>query len=147
MSAADRYFVDSNLILYYVDPINSQKQARAVEWLEALWVAGAGCLSWQVLHEFYWNAVRKMRLEPARAGAIVEDLAHWKPVDTTVGLVQQAWHWTDAAQLTYWDALIVAAAQRAGARYLLSEDFQSNRYYDEILVLNPFEHSASDFAL
>jgi predicted nucleic acid-binding protein len=147
MSAADRYFVDSNLILYYVDPIDSRKQARSTEWLEALWGAGVGCLSWQVLHEFYWNAVRKMRLEPARAREIVEDLAHWSPVDTTLGLVQQAWHWTDAAQLTYWDALILAAAQRAGARYLLSEDFQSNRYYDEILVLNPFEHSASDFTL
>jgi predicted nucleic acid-binding protein len=147
MRAADRYFVDSNLILYYVDPIDSRKQARAAQWLGALWAAGVGCLSWQVLHEFYWNAVRKMRLEPARAREIVEDLAHWKPVDTTLGMVQQAWHWTDAAQLTYWDALILAAAQRAGARYLLSEDFQSNRYYDEILVLNPFEHSASDFTL
>jgi predicted nucleic acid-binding protein len=68
-------------------------------------------------------------------------------VDTTLGLVQQAWLWTDSAQLSYWDALILAAAQRAGARYLLSEDFQSNRYYDEVLVLNPFEHAASDFAL
>ena len=72
-----------------------------MEWLEALWMAGAGCLSWQVLHEFYWNAVRKMRLEPARAREIVEDLAHWKTVDTSLGLIQQAWHWVDSAQLTY----------------------------------------------
>jgi predicted nucleic acid-binding protein len=147
MSAADRYFVDSNLLLYYVDPVDARKQARAMEWLEALWMAGAGCLSWQVLHEFYWNAVRKMRLEPARAREIVEDLAHWKPVDTTLGLVQQAWHWMDSAQLSYWDALILAAAQRAGARYLLSEDFQPNRRYDEIQALNPFDRSASDFGL
>jgi len=46
MSAADRYFVDSNLLLYYVDPVDSRKQARAAEWLEALWTAGARCLSW-----------------------------------------------------------------------------------------------------
>ena len=147
MSAAARYFVDSNLLLYYVDPVDSRKQVRATEWLEALWAAGAGCLSWQVLHEFYWNAVKKMRLEPARGREIVEDLAHWKPVDTTFGLVQQAWHWMDSAQLSYWAALIVAAAQRAGARYLLSEDFQPNRRYDEIQVLNTFEYSASNFAL
>ena len=147
MSVVDRYFVDSNLLLYYVDPVNFRKQARATEWLEALWLAGAGCLSWQVLHEFYWNAVRKMLLEPARAREIVEDLAHWTPVDTTLGLVQQAWQWTDSAQLSYWDALILAAAQRAGARYLLSEDFQLDRSYDSVQVLNPFDHSASDFAL
>jgi predicted nucleic acid-binding protein len=147
MSVTERYFVDSNIVLYHVDPVDSRKQARATEWLEALWAAGAGCLSWQVLHEFYWNAVRKMRMEPAQAREIVEDLAHWKPVDTTLGLVQQAWRWMDLAQITYWDSLIVAAAQRAGARYLLSEDFQSNRYYDDFLVLNPFDHSPSDFAL
>ena len=147
MSAADRFFVDSNLLLYYVDPVESRKQARATEWLEALWMAGAGCLSWQVLHEFYWNAVRKMRLEPARARQIVEDLTHWKPVDTTLGLVQQAWHCMDSAQLSYWDALILAAAQRSGSRYLLSEGFQPNRRYQDIQVLNPFENSASDFTL
>lgn len=90
MSVAERFFVDSNLLLYYVDPVDSGKQACALEWLEALWRAGAGCLSWQVLHEFYWNAVRKMRLEPARAREIVEDLAHWRPVDTSIGLIQQA---------------------------------------------------------
>ena len=147
MSAADRFFVDSNLLLYYVDPAESRKRARATEWLEALWMAGAGRLSWQVLHEFYWNSVRKMRLEPARAREIVEDLTHWRPVDTTLGLVQQAWNWVDHAQLSYWDALILAAAERSGARYLLSEDFQPNRRYQDIQVLNPFEHSASDFAL
>jgi len=147
MSAADRYFVDSNVLLDYVDRIDSRKQARAMEWLEVLWLAGAGCLSWQVLHEFYWNAVRKMRLEPDMTREIVEYLAHWKPVDITLGLVQQAWHWTDAAQLTYWDALILAAAQRAGARYLLSEDFQSNSRYDHVQVLSPFDHSPSEFGL
>lgn len=133
--------------MYYVDPVDSRKQASAAEWLEGLWRAGAGCLSWQVLHKFYWNAVRKMRLEPARAREMVEDLAHWKPVDTTLGLVQQACQWTDSAQLTYWDALVLAAAQRAGARYLLSEDFPPNRRCDEIQILNPFEHSPSNFAL
>jgi predicted nucleic acid-binding protein len=43
----------------------------------------------------------------------------------------------DSAQLTYWDALILAAAQRSGARYLLSEDFQTNHRYDGVEVLNP----------
>ena len=126
MSAGDAFFVDSNVLLYYVDPVESAKRVRATEWLEALWMAGTGRLSWQVLHEFYWTAVRKMRLEQAKVREIVEDLSQWRPVDASVGLMQQAWHWTDVAQLFYWDALILASAQRSGARYLLSEDFQSN---------------------
>src|SRR5271157_3678415 len=145
MTVGESFFVDSNLLLYYVDPQNAQKQARATEWLDNLWIAGTGRLSWQVLHEFYWNAVRKMQMEPAAARQIVEDLAHWKPVDTSIGLIQQAWHWMDSAQIPYWDALIVAAAQRSGARYLLSEDFQPGREYEGVRIVNPFTHSASDF--
>ena len=51
----------------------------------------------------------------------------------------------DDAQLSYWDALIVAAAERCGARYLLSEDFQPGRTYGTIQVVNPFERSPSEF--
>ena len=147
MSAGDGFFVDSNLLLYYIDPVEFEKRLRASQWLEALWTAGTGRLSWQVLHEFYWNAVRKMRLAPARAREIVEDLSHWRPVGTSLGVVQQAWQWMDAAQLSYWDALILAAAQRSGARYLLSEDFQGDRRYGDVQVLNPFDHSPADFAM
>jgi predicted nucleic acid-binding protein len=146
MSGGEGFFVDSNVLLYYVDPVEAEKRARAMEWLNHLWMSGSGRLSWQVLHEFYWNAVRKMRLEAARAREIVEDLSHWRPVEASLGLVQQAWEWMDAAQLSYWDALIVAAARRAGAQYLLSEDFQPDRRYQDVRVLNPFEHSPAEFA-
>jgi len=147
MSARDLFFVDSNLLLYYVDPVDIEKQARAAEWLTFLWLEGVGRLSWQVLHEFYWNAERKMRLETEKAREMVQDLAHWKPVDTSLGLLRQAWQWTDVAQLPYWDALILAAAERTGVRYLLSEDFQPGREFDHIRVVNPFMQPPSDFAL
>jgi predicted nucleic acid-binding protein len=147
MSESEGFFVDSNVLLYSVDPVESGKQVRATEWLEALWMAGAGRLSWQVLHEFYWNAVKKMRLEPSKARGIVEDISHWKPVDTTIGLLQQAWLWSDQAQLSHWDALILAAAERSGARYLLSEDFQNGRRYGDVHVLNPFEHTPVEWGL
>ena len=110
-------------------------------------MAGTGRLSWQVLHQFYWNAVRKMRLEPAMARGIVEDISRWRPVDTSLGLVQRAWYWMDSAQVSYWDALILAGAERSGARYLLSEDFQNTRRYEDIQVVNPFEKSPAEFGL
>ena len=145
MNAGDGFFVDSNVLLYTVDPADSVRRIRSAEWIEALWKAGTGRLSWQVLHEFYWNAVKKMRMEPANARAIVEDISKWRPVDTSLGLVQRAWYWVDEAQLSYWDALILSAAQRSGARYLLSEDFESGRRYEDIEVLNPFERSPTEF--
>ena len=106
MSGVETFFVDSNLPLYHVDPVDHNKRERASDWLDHLWIAGTGRLSWQVLHEFYWNAMRKMRLDRAAAREIVEDLSQWRPVDTSVGLIREAWEWMDAAQLSYWDALI-----------------------------------------
>lgn len=144
--SAEIFFVDSNLVLYYVDPVEPEKRERATEWLDQLWMAGAGRLSWQVLHEFYWNARRKMRLDRADAREIVEDLSRWRPVDTALGLIREAWDLMDAAQLSYWDALIVAAAERSGASYLLSEDFQRDRTFGNVRVLNPFDHSPSEFS-
>lgn len=144
-SPAIPLFVDSNLLLYYVDPVDAFKQGRAADWLNHLWMTGAGRLSWQVLHEFYQNSVKKMRLEPEKAREVVEDLAHWRPIDISPGLVRRAWHWTDCAQLPYWDALIIATAERSGARYLLSEDFQANHRYEYIQVIDPFERSPADF--
>jgi predicted nucleic acid-binding protein len=143
MSGVDAYFVDSNLLLYYVDPVDSRKRLNAAAWLNHLWLTGTGRLSWQVLHEFYWNAVWKMQLKPSNARRIVEDLAQWKPVGASLGLVQQAWRWMDSAQVPYWDALILAAAERSGARYLLSEDFQPNRRFGGLQVLDPFTNAPS----
>jgi len=145
MPAGDGFFVDSNILLYYVDPVATDKQARCAEWLDALWMTGSGRLSWQVLHEFYWNAVKKMRLEPARARDMVENLSYWRPVDTSLGLIQRAWRWVDTSQLAYWDALILAAAERSSARYLLSEDFPADRSYADIRILNPFDHAPAEF--
>ena len=72
-------------------------------------------------------------------------LAVLAPGEASLPLVREAWQWVDAAQLNYWDALIVAAAQRAGARYLLWEDFQEERTFGEVEVLNPFLHSPREF--
>ncbi|MBI5085127.1 MAG: PIN domain-containing protein [Acidobacteria bacterium] len=138
MPATDRFFVDSNVLLYYVDPQDEAKRELAIRWLNHLWLTGAGAISWQVLNEFYWNAVRKMRLDPGRAREVVEDLSSWRPVDNSLGLLRRAWFLSDSAQIPHWDALIVAAAERSGASILLSEDFQAGRTFGAVSVVNPF---------
>ncbi|MCC6366544.1 MAG: hypothetical protein IT165_23750 [Bryobacterales bacterium] len=62
------------------------------------------------------------------------------PVDTDAALVIRGWSWMDEAQLSYWDALIVAAAERAESGVLLSEDFADGRRYGNLIVVNPFLH-------
>ena len=74
----------------------------------------------------------------AVARTVVESYAAWQPLGWSLALVQRAWHWLDHAGLNYWDALILAAAERAGTRWILSEDFQDGRKYGSIRVVNPF---------
>jgi predicted nucleic acid-binding protein len=147
MSAGDRFFVDTNVLLYSADPADAVKQHAARLWIQALWETGSGRLSWQVLHEFYVNAVRKLRVRGPEARNTVEIFAAWRPIDTSLGLIQRAWFWMDEAQVSYWDALIVAAAERAGCVWLLTEDLQAGRKLGAMAVVDPFRNRPWDFGL
>lgn len=132
------FFVDTNVLLYRLGGVDRDKQARAHAWLDQLWMTGRGRISWQVLHEFYWNATRKLKTSIELAQEEVRGLALWRPIENSLGLIETAWSWAEQARLPYWDGLIVAAAERAGAAYLLSEDFQAGRQFGACTVVNPF---------
>lgn len=135
---AARCFVDTNVLLYSMDSRDAAKRARARVWLDFLWKSGLGRLSWQVLHEFYANAERKMGVPSAQARATVMLFIRWKPVDMTAGLMERGWYWMDKAGLSYWDSMILAAAERLGCSQLLSEDLAAGREYEGVRVVNPF---------
>jgi predicted nucleic acid-binding protein len=137
-TAGSPSFVDTNVLLYTLDTSNPGKHAAALRWRDALWVNQGGCLSWQVLNEFYTNAVRKLGAPQVKARTLVEAYATWPVVGFSLPLLQRAWHWTDRAGVTYWDALILAAAERGVCRWLLSEDFTHGRRYGAVQIVNPF---------
>ncbi len=147
MSAGDRFFVDTNVLLYSVDALSPEKQRPARLWVDALWETGSGALSWQVLHEFYVNTVRKVRVPKKIARQLAEDFAQWRPPEVTIGLIRRAWHWNDQAQCSYWDGLILAAAERLECTWLLSEDFQNGRRFGQVTIVNPFLHTPEEFGL
>ena len=145
ISAANLWFVDTSVLLYTLDSANPTKQAAALRWRDALWEHRSGCLSWQVLNEFYANATAKMRAPAAVTRAMVEAYAQWPLLGFSLLLVQRAWHWSDRTGVTYWDALILASAERSGCRWLLSEDFQDGRKYGSVQAVNPFRTDPNGF--
>lgn len=64
----------------------------------------------------------------------------------TGAILDRAWTAQDRYRLAFWDALIVAAAQAAGCRYLLTEDFQPDQQLDDLTVVNPFLREAGSLA-
>ena len=95
-------------------------------------------MSFQVLGEFYVNAVRKGPAGSEQARAEVRDLLAWNPVIADAALLEQGWKIQDRYRLSYWDALIVAAARTSACHYLLTEDLQSGQRLDGVEVVNPF---------
>jgi predicted nucleic acid-binding protein len=133
-------FVDTNVFLYQWDASDQVKQRRAVDWLRRLADDHAGRVSFQVLAEFYVNATQKLRTAVPRASAqaYVRAVFAWKPVAIDSDVLEGAWRAQERFKLSWWDALIVAAAQRVGCRTLLSEDFQAGQQFGDLTVVNPF---------
>jgi len=131
-------FVDSNVFLYAMDKADPRKQQAARNWRAELWKNRMGRISFQVLHEFYVNAVRQLPGGRVEARAEVRDLLAWNPLTADAALLEQGWKIQDRYKLSYWDALIVAAAQALSCGYLLTEDLQTGQNFDGVEVLNPF---------
>jgi predicted nucleic acid-binding protein len=131
-------FVDTNVLLYAVDEADKSKQRLAQTWRSMLWTSRTGRLSFQVLGEFYVNAIRLRPTARDEARAEVRDLMAWNPVVTDAALLQRGWKLQDRYHLSYWDALIVAAAKVASCGYILTEDLQTGQMLDGLEVVNPF---------
>jgi predicted nucleic acid-binding protein len=144
MNGVDRYFIDTNVFLYTYDPRDPAKRDRAEAWIQWLWDNTASAVSWQVLQEFYFNAVHKFSAEANVIRDHVALLSLLNPPDVTLALLERAWFWTDQAQISFWDSMIVAAAERTHCRWLLSEDFQSGREFGSLKVVNPFQNRPGD---
>lgn len=134
------YFVDTNVFVYDVDASAAAKQRRARAWLSHLWQTQTGRVSAQVQNELYTVLTRKMKpgLPRDEARALVSDLDAWSPIAIGGDLLQRALGLEDRYPLSWWDALIVAAAESARCTYLLSEDLSDGQQYGRIRVINPF---------
>lgn len=139
MPSGSTVFVDTNVLLYAVDPRVPGKQQRAQAWLQRCWRDGCGRLSTQVLNELYANLRRiAPGLSLADARSRVRDYRTWRPWVVDDDTVDIAWDLQDRFALNYWDALMVAAAQQQGCPWLLTEDLQHDQQFDSVQILNPF---------
>jgi predicted nucleic acid-binding protein len=136
---SDIVFVDTNILIYAHDSDAASKRERAVESLRTLWETGTGRISVQVLQEFYVNATRKLAKPLARSVAreVVVSYGAWIHEATTAGTVLRASDIAEMAQISFWDALILASAEQAGAAQLYSEDLNGGQSIVGIRIINP----------
>ena len=135
-----REFIDTNVLIYAHDRSAGEKHVLAKKKVESLWESSTGCLSIQVLQEFYVNVTQKVA-KPLTSGAaakIITDLAVWEVHRPTTDNLLDAILLQERYMLSFWDAMIVTSANQLGCDILWSEDFNSGQQYERVQVLNPF---------
>ena len=136
---SDRFFVDTNILMYAHDTAAGEKHERAKAVVEQLWRDRTGVVSTQVLQELSVNLRKKVRrpLDAKATRDIVADYLTWHVVVNSGESILEAIDLEARYQISFWDALVVHAAQASGADILYSEDLSSGQKYGSVRIVNP----------
>ncbi len=135
---SDREFVDTNVLIYAFDRSAGEKREAALRLLERLWSERAGCVSIQVLQEFYVTAVKKLNMPESDVTRQVERLGRWKVHRPEVEDLLNAIDLHRRRRISFWDAMIVRSAVVLGCSVVYSEDLTDGQKWDSLIVRNPF---------
>ena len=131
-------FFDTNVLVYCTDKKDLKKQAQARSLVEQHSMLGQAVISTQVLIELYNVLINKQKIPNNMAAQLIDHYALWPVVESDVVLVKNAVARTLGQTLSIWDAMVVEAANRAGAATLFSEDMGHGARYGTVTVINPF---------
>ncbi len=131
-------FLDTNILVYAADSSLPDKQRQARTLMNGLAAQSEGVLSTQVLQEFYVATTRKLNVAPLQAKNMVHAFGHFEVVTVTPDLIEDAIDCSILAQLSFWDALILVAAESAQCSHLWTEDLSHGQIIRGVRVINPF---------
>jgi predicted nucleic acid-binding protein len=133
-----RTFLDTNVLVHSDDPRDPPKQQAALNLIKVHLRLRTGVVSLQVLQEYFVSAARKLKLNPELARQRVEVFAKFHVAEPTVNDILAAIDLHRLRGFSYYDALVLRMAIRAGCRILLSEDMQHGQVVDGVRIVNPF---------
>ncbi|SRR5258708_7484202 len=134
-----KFFLDTNILLYAQDAGAPDKQSRSRDLIAHLADSGDGVISTQVMQEFFVAAIRKLSVAPLVAKAELKTLLTvFEIVQVSPALIHEAIDCSVMNTLSFWDALILAAASSAGCATLYTEDLNHGQIILGVKLQNPF---------
>jgi|SRR6478752_3595505 len=138
---SDRFFLDTNIVVYSFDQSSAAKSEVADHLLRQGLLTRKGAISYQVVQEFF-NVARRHSPGPMR----LEEAEHFLStvlgplciVHSSPALFHRSLQLVERFRLQWYDALIVAGALEAKCGILYSEDFQNGQKFDDLEIRNPF---------
>ena len=136
----DKVFLDTNVIIYAYDTTAGRKHEVARQIMMDLWETGHGVLSTQVIQEFFVKVTQKIPkpVEKELARDIVADLLKWDVVindgESILGAIDIILRYG----YSFWDSLVIKAAEKGGSAILISEDLSHGQTICGVTIKNPF---------
>lgn len=134
----EKFFVDTNILVYAKDAGAQTKQKLSAELLEKLWIDRSGRISYQVLSEYLVVLSKKYQVDSTLVLAEIEDFESWKPCPINQSVFKKAKRIFGQYKISWWDSLILGAAEETQCGILYSEDLSHDTVYSTVRVCNPF---------
>jgi predicted nucleic acid-binding protein len=134
-----KIFIDTNLLVYALNNKDIEKKDTARKILEKIVESHQPVISTQVIKEFYVVATSKLNVDSIIVKNIIHNFRNMEVVCNDLDLIEQAIDISVISQLSFWDSLIIAAAEKANCEYIFSEDLNAGQIYRGVTSVNPFE--------
>jgi len=134
----DKIFIDTNIFVYSIDQHDHQKMDKARLFLKNVKESSIGVLSTQVMQEFYVASTIKMNADPVVIKGVLTRLANFEVISITPELIFSAIDCSILNRLSFWDALIIAAAASANCKEVWTEDLNHDQVILGVRIHNPF---------
>jgi len=132
-----KVFIDTNILVYALDSFDQAKQKRCRDLLRSLSADLRGVISTQVMQEFYVTAIKKLGTEPLVAKDLLNAFQRFEIVIVTPEIIKEAIDSSILNRLSFWDALIVAAAESARCDRIWTENLNDGQIIRGVRVENP----------
>ncbi len=136
----DKFFFDTNILVYANDSNEKEKQKIARDLIKDSLLKQTGAISVQVLSEFWVTVTRKLK-EPLSfeiAEKEIELFQLMKIITLDYSLFRDALRFQRIVHVSYWDSLILAAANAAGCKTIYTEDLNHGQIVSNMEIHNPF---------
>jgi predicted nucleic acid-binding protein len=134
-----KVFVDTNVWVYSQDHTAAEKQEYCRQLLYDLQAQAQLVLSTQVLQEFYNVMTRKANADPIRVKSLLQQMQAFELAVVDVPTINHAIDISILTQISFWDALLFAAAAQLNCSSVLTEDLNHGQLVNGIRVVNPFK--------
>ena len=132
-----KIFIDTNILVYSLDQFDPRKQSQCRTLLKSLKGDLRGVISTQVMQEFYVAATKKLSAEPLLVKDILHSFQRFETVIITPEFIKDAIDCSLINRLSFWDALIIVAAESANCQKLWSEDLNAGQVIRGVCIENP----------